>query len=254
MKKNEACIVTIPSEYGFEEEDKQCDLALVPANSTLTYEIEMDSFEKAKDPWDMDTAQKLVEAAKKKNEGNSLFKSGKIFHAARKYEKGCRFVDFETVFEDGDEKREARSLKMSLKLNDAACKLKLKDYSEAIHLTTKCLESDPVNVKALYRRAQAYSATMDLELAEEDIKKALEIDPENRDTKLEQKRLNQKIAAHRKKEAKLYGNMFERMRKMEEKESKQSSLGIANLAQAEPVRGNPELSMEANAPQVSVQG
>jgi len=144
---------------------------------------------------------------------------------------------------------------MSLKLNDAACKLKLKDYSEAIHLTTKCLEDDPVNVKALYRRAQAYSATMDLELAEEDIKKALEIDPENRDTKLEQKRLNQKIAAHRKKEAKLYGNMFERMRKMEEKESKQSDLGIANLAQAESAQGNPEqLSVQANAPQVSVEG
>lgn len=37
-----------------------------------------------------------------------------------------------------------------------------------------------MNVKALYRRAQAYSGTMDLDLAEEDIKRALEIDPENR--------------------------------------------------------------------------
>lgn len=42
------------------------------------------------------------------------------------------------------------------------------------------LESDCMNVKALFRRAQANSAMMDLELAEEDIKKALEIDPENR--------------------------------------------------------------------------
>ena len=38
------CIVTIPPEYGFEGEEKQCDLALVPANSTLTYEVEMVSF------------------------------------------------------------------------------------------------------------------------------------------------------------------------------------------------------------------
>lgn len=73
--------------------------------------------------------------------------------------------------------------------------------------------------------------------------------------KLEQKRLNQKQAAHRRKEAKLYGNMFERLRKMEEKESKQSDLGLANLAQAEPVEGNPEqIPVQANAPQVSVQG
>lgn len=39
---------------------------------------------------------------------------------------------------------------------------------------------DSMNVKALYRRAQAYMNLADLELAEFDIKKALEIDPENR--------------------------------------------------------------------------
>lgn len=113
-------------------------------------------------------------------------------------------MDFETVFEDGDMKTQARSLKISLKLNNAACKLKLKDYSEVIDLATKVrvlsplsnvlsncidsfsrhpfqvLEGEPSNVKALYRRAQAYSALMDLELAEEDIKKALEVEPENR--------------------------------------------------------------------------
>jgi FK506-binding protein 4/5 len=44
MKKDEVCIVTIPPLYGFEGEEKQCDLALVPANSTLTYEVEMVSF------------------------------------------------------------------------------------------------------------------------------------------------------------------------------------------------------------------
>lgn len=36
------------------------------------------------------------------------------------------------------------------------------------------------NVKALFRRAQACTETADLDLAELDIKKALEIDPSNR--------------------------------------------------------------------------
>lgn len=36
------------------------------------------------------------------------------------------------------------------------------------------------NVKALYRRAQAYMETADLDLAELDIKNALEADPQNR--------------------------------------------------------------------------
>lgn len=35
-------------------------------------------------------------------------------------------------------------------------------------------------MKALYRRAQAYMETADLDLAELDVKKALELDPENR--------------------------------------------------------------------------
>lgn len=35
-------------------------------------------------------------------------------------------------------------------------------------------------MKALYRRAQAYMELADLDLAEFDVKKALEVDPDNR--------------------------------------------------------------------------
>lgn len=42
------------------------------------------------------------------------------------------------------------------------------------------LEVEFYNVKALYRRAQAYIETKDFLLADLDIKKALEADPENR--------------------------------------------------------------------------
>jgi FK506-binding protein 4/5 len=91
-------------------------------------------------------------------------------------------------------------------LNNAACKLKLKDNKQAEKLCTKVasipwiddsygipvqhaysegvscqvLELDSRNVKALYRRVQAYIQLADLELAEADVKKALEIDPNNR--------------------------------------------------------------------------
>lgn len=39
---------------------------------------------------------------------------------------------------------------------------------------------DVMNVKALYRRAQAYMNSTDLDLVEFNIKKTLEIDPDNR--------------------------------------------------------------------------
>ncbi|KAG0574695.1 hypothetical protein KC19_VG283100 [Ceratodon purpureus] len=137
MKKGEVCIVMIPPEYGFENEEKQCHLALVPANSTLTYEVEMISFVKAKDSWDLDGPQKIAAAAKKKDQGNDLFKKGKLFFAARKYEKGGRHVEYESIFADGDEKNDARSLKMTLKLNEAACRLKLNSFPEVVDLTSK---------------------------------------------------------------------------------------------------------------------
>lgn len=52
--------------------------------------------------------------------------------------------------------------------------LKVKNYHDQV------LDVESSNVKALYRRAQAYMGAADLHLAELDIKKALETDPRNR--------------------------------------------------------------------------
>lgn len=129
-----------------------------------------------------------------------------------------KFIEYESSFSD-EEKQAAKLLKITCNLNNAACKLKLKEYKESVKLCTKVwsihpynvffqcfysffsslsdvidrllivfyvanmnqvLEADSRNVKALYRRAQAYIHLVDLELAELDIKKALEIDPNNR--------------------------------------------------------------------------
>ena len=70
--------------------------------------------------------------------------------------------------------------------------------------------------------------------------------------KLEQKKLKQKQAAHRKSQAKLYGNMFERMIKMEEKEFKQVEEGLAILPQDPQVTQVP--APQINPAEVSVQG
>jgi FK506-binding protein 4/5 len=42
------------------------------------------------------------------------------------------------------------------------------------------MKLDSTNVKEFYRRAHAHIGLVDLDLAEEDIKRALEIDPDNR--------------------------------------------------------------------------
>ncbi|KAH9603664.1 hypothetical protein KSS87_009240 [Heliosperma pusillum] len=210
MKKGEVALLTIAPEYGFGSLESKQELAVVPPNSTLTYEVELVSFEKEKESWDMSTPEKIEAAGKKKEEGNALFKAGKYVRASKRYEKAAKYVEHDTSFSD-EEKKQSKVLKISCNLNNAACKLKLKEYRQAEKLCTKVLEMDSTNVKALYRRAQAYIHLADLELAELDIKKALEIDPENREVKLEYKTLKEKMKEYNKKDAQLYSKMFSKI-------------------------------------------
>ncbi|CAL5000998.1 unnamed protein product [Urochloa decumbens] len=212
MKKGEVALVTIPPEYAFGSTESKQDLAVVPPNSTVIYEVEVVSFVKDKESWDLNNEEKIEAAGKKKEEGNALFKLGKYARASKRYEKAAKYVEYDSSFSE-DEKKQSKQLKISCNLNNAACKLKLKEYKEAEKLCTKVLELDSQNVKALYRRAQAYIQLADLELAEADIKKALEIDPDNRDVKLEYRTLKEKIKEHNKKDAKFYSNMFAKMTK-----------------------------------------
>ncbi|XP_023548585.1 peptidyl-prolyl cis-trans isomerase FKBP62-like [Cucurbita pepo subsp. pepo] len=211
MKKGEIALVTIAQEYAFGSSESQQELAVVPPNSTVYYEVELVAFDKEKESWDMNNQEKVEAAGKKKEEGNVLFKSGKFARASKRYEKAVKFIEYDSSFSE-DEKKQAKALKVACNLNNAACKLKLKQYNEAEKLCTKVLELESSNVKALYRRAQAYIELTDFDLAEFDIKKALDIDPNNRDVKLEYKTLKEKVKEYNKKDAKFYGNMFAKMK------------------------------------------
>ncbi|MBA0651525.1 hypothetical protein Goklo_018841 [Gossypium klotzschianum] len=218
MKKGENALITIQPEYAFGSSESHQELAVVPANSTVYYEVEMVSFVKEKESWEMDTPQKIEAAGKKKEEGNALFKVGKFERASKRYEKAVSFIEYDSSFND-EEKKQAKLPKVNCNLNNAASKLKLKDYKQAAKLCTKVLELDSGNVKALYRRAQAYIQLVDLDLAEADIKKALEIDPDNRDVKLEYRVLKEKIKEYNKRDAQFYGNIFAKMNKLAGKQA-----------------------------------
>ncbi|XP_045821284.1 70 kDa peptidyl-prolyl isomerase-like [Trifolium pratense] len=215
MKKGEIALVIIQPEYAFGQSASPHELATVPPNSTVYYEVELISFVKEKESWDLNTEEKIEAAGKKKEEGNALFKAGKHERASKRYEKAIKYIEYDSAFGD-KEKQQAKALKITCNLNDAACKLKLKDYKQAEKLCTKVLELDSRNVKALYRRAQAYINLVDLDLAEMDIKKALEIDPDNRDVKIEYKILKDKVREYNKKDAQFYGNIFAKMNKVDQ--------------------------------------
>lgn len=216
MKKGEVALARVPPEQAFGSVETNQDLATVPPNSTVLYEVELVSFEKEKESWDLKTnIEKIEAAAKKKDEGNVWFKMGKYAKASKRYEKAAKYIEYDSSFNE-DEKKQSKALKVSSKLNNAACKLKMKEYREAEKLCTKVLELESTNVKALYRRAQAYIELVDLELAELDVKKALEIDPDNRDVKLVYKTLKERMREYNRRDAMFYDNMFAKWRKLEQ--------------------------------------
>ncbi|GAB2258226.1 hypothetical protein Droror1_Dr00014386 [Drosera rotundifolia] len=184
--------------------------------------------------------KKLEMAEKKKEEGNALFKAGEYAKASKKYEKGAEYI--ETVSDE--EKNQNKPLKISCNLNNAACKLKLKDYKQAEKLCTKVLELDSRNVKAFYRRAQAYIHLVDLELAEIDIRKALEIEPDNREVMLEDKALKDKVKEYNKKDAKFYSNMFSKLTKLESNDNSAEKTEVKEDAEAKETTVIAELSSE----------
>ncbi|XP_050913047.1 peptidyl-prolyl cis-trans isomerase FKBP62 isoform X2 [Lathyrus oleraceus] len=207
MKKGEVALLTIAPEYAFGASQSQQELVVIPANSTVYYEVELVSFDKEKESWDMSTEEKIEAAGKKKEEGNVLFKASKYARASKRYEKAVKNIEYDSSFSE-EEKKLSKTLKIASYLNNAACKLKLKEYKDAERLCTKVLDIESTNVKGLYRRAQASMQLGDLDLAEIDVKKALEVEPDNREVKLEYRNLKEMIKEYNKKQAKFYGNMF----------------------------------------------
>ena len=118
--------------------------------------------------------------------------------ASKKYESAVKLIDFDQQFDD-EAKAAAKKIKLAVFSNQAACKLKLKDYSAAIAAASKALDIDGSSVKVLFRRAQASVALDFWDDAENDLRKALEIEPDNKDVKLEQARLKKKQAEQDKK-------------------------------------------------------
>lgn len=51
MKKGELALLTVAPDYGFGDVETKRDLATVPPNSTLTYELELVSFVKVSWFW-----------------------------------------------------------------------------------------------------------------------------------------------------------------------------------------------------------
>eukprot|EP01098_Paradermamoeba_levis_P005782 TRINITY_DN2415_c0_g1_i1.p1 TRINITY_DN2415_c0_g1~~TRINITY_DN2415_c0_g1_i1.p1 ORF type:complete len:120 (-),score=57.43 TRINITY_DN2415_c0_g1_i1:13-372(-) len=104
-----------------------------------------------------------------------------------------------------------------------ACYLKITppNLDRIFELCNQVLQREPRNAKALFRRAQGQMMKNNFDKAEDDLKEALKIEPNNTGIKNELQTLQKKVAAEDKKQSKLLAGLFDKMKEEEEREEKE---------------------------------
>ncbi|KAK4526301.1 hypothetical protein GAYE_SCF22MG4215 [Galdieria yellowstonensis] len=225
MKKGEKAIVTISPNYAYQGAGMEAPPG-VSRDATVQVELELVSFERAKESWNLSKEEKIENSMRIKEKGNELFKSGRYKLAKKKYEKVISDLEFD-VRNKSDlntgQKQQGKSILLQTYLNLAACEEKLGNPNGVLKQCNKGLELDSINVKALFRRASAYLRMSEVLLAEKDLKRALELDPSNVALKKKMRELRQVKAEQDAKDRRLFGNMFARLGQIEDDIHKKSN-------------------------------
>uniref|UniRef100_A0AAQ4PP75 Tetratricopeptide repeat, ankyrin repeat and coiled-coil containing 1b n=1 Tax=Gasterosteus aculeatus aculeatus TaxID=481459 RepID=A0AAQ4PP75_GASAC len=116
--------------------------------------------------------QKLME------EGNLLYKKGKMKEAAQRYQYALRKFPREGF---GDDLKAFKDLRVSLYLNLSRCRRKTNDFGMAEEFATKALELKPKSYEAYYARARAKRSSRQFTTALADLHEAAKLCPNNRE-------------------------------------------------------------------------
>ncbi|XP_050688698.1 peptidyl-prolyl cis-trans isomerase FKBP4-like [Eriocheir sinensis] len=207
FKKGEKSTIKLSPKYAF---GSAGNVSIgVPPGAYLDYEIELCSFEKAKESWEMDQEEKIEHAKICKERGSAFFKEEKYRLAVKQYKKVLDFLQYDNGLTD-EKKAESRSTLLAGYLNLAMTYLKLHDNPRARDHATKALEMDNNNVKAYFRRGQAFLNMGEAEYAEKDFQICLDLDQNNKAAKQQLQRCALQIKEDKRKEKQLYGGMFDK--------------------------------------------
>jgi len=103
----------------------------------------------------MSNKTRLCKILDLKNNGNVFFEEGHFLRAIQCYEKALTYYEYCDCKEE-KQKKMADKVQTDCLLNASICFVKLNQYRKAIDYCTQVMSTHPNNIKARYRRAQAY--------------------------------------------------------------------------------------------------
>ena len=116
-------------------------------------------------------------------DGNTLYKRGKLPEAALRYSYAVKRLPTSTATSapGGQHQKVFDQLRVHLLLNLARCKRKMKAYAEAVDLATEVIAAHPHQFEAYHARAKAHHAAGRPEMAYADLTSAVRLAPQNRE-------------------------------------------------------------------------
>jgi len=213
MKRQETAELNISNQYTFTKGWPEKGVA---AGESVKYQVQLNSFEKSKENWQLDAGQKLEQAKIFKTKGTNFFKASKFEIAAAKYKKIIDFLEHEISLK-GDEEEERKALLQAGRLNLALCKIKLGDALGAKDVCDKVIEENRDVEKAWFRRGECHFLLNDWEQAKTDFEQASRLDPSNKAVKNKVAICEHKIKQYKQKEKALFANMFDKFAARDQK-------------------------------------
>lgn len=180
MKKGEQCKLNVAPEYGYGDQGS-FSFPAVPPSAALEYEVELMHWEAATEERlrsDMLFEERLEAAERRRLEGNQHFRGGNATEAGMLYRMALSFLDEDLLMQlEGPHLEKANNVKLPLHLNLAACDLQLEDWTSAVENCDEVLREQPNNAKAVFRRGRARLAMGNTDAAEEDLRRAAALNP-----------------------------------------------------------------------------
>ena len=173
---------------------------------SLKFNVILKSFCREADISELEVDEKLEKAQHHKDKGTELFKRHHTDFAVKRYLKANRFLEHLDKVEDLPEvfREQAGTLRVQCYNNLGACYLKDEKFEDVLTVEGQALSLEPGNVKALFRRGQAYFKLNNYPEAKRDFEACLQGEPNNAAVRNLLRDLEGKI----KKERDMYAKMF----------------------------------------------